>query len=590
MLCKTIFALALATFVFSGEPRAKVESEYHIEPGADPSQIKMRYVAANGMEIDVDGGAVVRASAGLLAHGRSLAYQERETSREVVARLFPIKESYALDVKPARDYNLSGKRVIDPKLAFSTYWGTGGAVNRTVAIDNAGNIYMSGGTLRKDWPTTDGSSNHGHADVTVAKFDPNGKLLWSTILGGPDEDYAYVSAVSAAGELYVSGRAGQGFPTTPGAFDRTFHGGKGGGPHLGTDAFILKLSPEGKLVYSTYIGGNGDENGRAIHLLPSGKVVVAGGNTNSTNLPTDKGTLGGPVLKPKLGGAADSWVAVVAADGKSLDFLTYFGPSNDSGRGDETIRALGVDATGNIWIGGTTHGTDMVPTPDAFQKVRGSGSEAYIAKLSRDGKKLVYFSWLGGNGGDEIETEGVSDGSGNFYVAGSTGSSNFPTTPGAFQSTLKGGDGGGFADAWVAKINNDGSLGFATLFGGTTQGPEGFFGPVVDRAGNVYCTGRFHSNDVAVTRNAFQSKLAGRVDAVLAVFSPDGKRLLYGSYFGGSGNDVGRHIGIHPKGSAVYVIGETGSRDLPLVNAPQTAQSGVFLAKFTLPPQWWLQR
>jgi hypothetical protein len=538
--------------------------------------------------------------AGLLAHDHPLSFREHGKEREVLPGLCPISESFTLGIKRAQAYETSSKRVIDPKLAFSTYWGTGSAVNRTVAIDGAGNIYMSGGTSRNDWPTTDGSSNHGHSDVTVVKFDPNGKLLWSTILGGPDEDYAYVSAVNASGELYVSGRAGQGFPTTPGAFDRTFHGGKGGGPHLGTDAFVIKLSPEGKLVYSTYIGGNGDENGRAIHLLPSGKVIVAGGNTDSTNLPTDKGTLGGPVLKPKLGGAKDSWVAVVAEDGKSLDFLTYFGPSNDSGRGDETIRALGVDATGNIWIGGTTSGTDMVPTPDAFQKVRGGSgqpwyrryfpfnlsavsshtSEAYIAKLSRDGKKLVYFSWLGGNGNDEIETEGISDAAGNFYVAGSTGSSNFPTTPGAFQSTLKGGGGGGFADGWVAKINNDGSLGFATLYGGTTQGPEGFFGPVVDQAGNVYCTGRFRSDDVPVTRNAFQSKLAGGQDAVLAVFSPDGKRLLYGSYFGGSGNEVGRHIGINPNGSAVYVIGETGSKDLPLVNASHTVQSGVFLAKF----------
>ena len=476
-------------------------------------------------------------------------------------------------------------------LEFSTYWGSGGACNRTVAVDHEGNIYMSGGTSRADWPTTIGPphAGGGQSDVAIAKFSSKGKLIWSRLLGGPLEDYAYVSAVGPKGELYVSGRAGPGFPTTRGAFDRTFHGGVGGGPHKPTDAFVAKLSPDGQLVYSTYIGGNGDENGRAIHLMPSGKLVVAGGNTTSTDLPTGRGTIPGSVLKPKRGGNKDSWVAVVAADGSSLDFCTYFGPSDDrQPRGDETIRALGLDAEGNIWIGGTTHGSDMKPTPDAFQKTRGGpppSGEAYVAKISPDGKRLLYFSWLGGRGNDEIETEGVSDAAGNFYVAGATASSDFPTTPGAFQRRLEGaGPGAWDGDGWVARINNDGGLAFATLYGGTAVGSEGFFGPAVDRAGNVYCTGRFCSSDCPVTPDAFQKRKAGppkSQDAVLVVFSPDGKKLLYGSYFGGSGVDHGRHIAAHPDGTSVHVIGETGSRDLPLAHALQTTPSGAFLAKFT---------
>jgi hypothetical protein len=476
------------------------------------------------------------------------------------------------------------------RLVMSGYWGTGPANNRTVAIDRSGNIYMAGGTSAANWPATLPlrNSRGKNSDVAVAKFDPNGKLLWSALIGGPGEDYAYVSAVDDAGNLYVGGRAGPEFPTTPGAFDETFNGGIGGGPHGPTDGFVIKLTTDGKLVYSTYIGGNGDDVVRAIHLFPSGKLAIAGGNTTSTDLPTDKGTLPGPVLKPRRGGVKDSFVAVLSADGSSIDFCTYFGPSDDrSKERDETIRGLGADAEGNIWVGGTTQGGDLTPTADAFQKRRGSAppsSEAFIAKLSPDGRRLVYFSWLGGSGQDEIETEGVSDAAGNFYVAGSTASPDFPATPGAFQTVLKGGGPGDFdGDGWVARINSDGTLGFATLYGGSKVGPEGFFGPVVDAAGNVYCTGRFQSTDCAVTGDAFQPHKAGSdtQDAVLVVFSPDGKRLLYGTYFGGSGTDHGRHLAIHPDGSAVVIIGETNSTDLPLLQAPQTAPSGAFLARFS---------
>jgi hypothetical protein len=525
--------------------------------------------------------------------------------RQAVLSLMALLLAMLPATTPARDDTLFAT------LEFSGYWGSGGANNRSVAVDPEGNIYMSGGAAGPDWPTTDGSKHQGgSSDVAIAKFSPDGKMLWSILLGGPFEDYAYVSAVSDSGELYVSGRAGEGFPTTEGAFDRSFNGGIGGGPHKPTDAFVLKLSTDGKLIYSTYIGGNGDDNGRAIHLLPSGKLIVGGGNTTSSDLPTDRGTLPGPVLKPRLGGRKDSWVAVVAADGGSLDFLTYFGPDDDNRKhGDETIRALGVDSRGNIWIGGQTFGTDMTPTADAFQKERvesttgkrslldrllgrGSGTKdknnsAYIAKLSPDGRRLVYFSWLGGSGYDEIETEGACDAAGNFYVAGDTSSPDFPVTAGAYQHELRGADpANGFAgDGYIARINDDGSLGFATLYGGSETGNENFFGPAVGADGIVCATGRFRSHDLPVTAHALQPEKSGKPDtqdSVLVCFSPDGKRLRYASYYGGTGTDHGRHIAAGPDGLTFHIVGETNSRDLPLKNSPADGYAGAFIAKFRL--------
>jgi len=521
-----------------------------------------------------------------MGNSQLFTYQNIDgTRREVASRFRPSgATSYGFELLD--DYDPAFPLIIDPVISFATYWGSGGANSRSVSIDKASFIYISGGSSSLSWPTTPGAYDTIHSgtnwpDATVAKFDVNGNLVWSTLIGGQGEDYAYVSSVNDQGELYLAGRAGSGFPTTPGAFDRSFNGGSRNGTiHDATDCFVTKVSANGdRLEYSTFIGGSSNDNCRAIHLLPNDEVIVGGGNTNSPNLPVTPGA-----YKRQLGGAQDSWVAKVAADGSTLRWLTYFGPNNDR-QPDETIRALGVDASGNVWIGGTTDGTDLVTTPDAFQRNRGGGSnEAYIAKLSGDGRNLVYLSWLGGSATEDIETEGVSDAAGNFYVAGSTRSSDFPVTPGAFRTNLS-----GPMDGYVAKINNDGSLGFATFYGGSYAGQynnENFFGPVVDPQGNVYATGRFRSVDLPVTSDAYQGHKAGAndgsQDAVLAVFSGDGSALLYGTYFGGGGLDHGRHVAVHPGGDFVVIIGETNSTNLPLNNASQSTPSGAYLAKFTI--------
>ena len=197
------------------------------------------------------------------------------------------------------------------------------------------------------------------------------------------------------------------------------------------------------------------------------------------------------------------------------------------------------------------------------------------------------FSTYWGAGGAANRTVCI-DPAGNVYMCGGTGSGNWPTTPGAVQSELKDGRTDGrrrFADGWVAKISHDGKLVFATLYGGTAPGPEAFFGPSVDPWGYVYCTGRFSSTDCPVTPDAFQRQRGGTKslhDAVLAVFSPDGRQLVYGSYFGGSGVDMARHLAVRPDGSAVYIIGETASQDLPLVEPLQRTPAGAFLARFDL--------
>lgn len=575
--------------VYFFDPGGRLTYEFIVRPGGDPSRIELSYRGIDRLEPRGPRRMEIVTAAGRMGDGELACYQETDGARLAVASRFRQKTDASYGVELLEPHDPSRALVVDPTLSFSTYWGKG--EGRTVAIDTAGNIYVSGAAGDSPWPATPGAYDTSHnspgvwPDVGVTKFDPNGNVLWATLIGGPEEDYAYVSAVNSAGELYVGGRAGVGFPTTPGAFDRSFNGGVLiPGIHSATDGFVLKLATTGdSLVYSTFIGGSDNEVARAIHLFPSGEVVVAGGNSKSTNMPVTPGA-----YKQAKGGFQDAYVARLSASGSSLIFLTYFGANNDT-QADETVRALGADAAGNIWIGGTTTGTDLVPTANAFQPVRGGGTgEGYIAKLSGDGRNLLFLSWLGGSGNiDEVETEGVSDAAGNFYVAGSTNSPNFPVTANAFQTALRGG-----WDGYLARINNDGTLGFVTLYGGSYNSNEGFFGPALDPAGNIYVTGRFRSTDCPMTSNAFQPNLggaAGTQDSVLAVFSPDGRRLLYGTYFGGSSEDPGRHVGIHPNGSFVVLTGGTSSTNMPLLNAADSTPDGTFVeyvAKFDVSDLW----
>ena len=145
------------------------------------------------------------------------------------------------------------------------------------------------------------------------------------------------------------------------------------------------------------------------------------------------------------------------------------------------------------------------------------------------------------------------------------------------------GRGGAFAgDGFVAKINPDGSLAFATSYGGSTRGPEACFGPAVDGEGRVYVTGRMRSPDCPLTPDAAQSGKAGDMDAILAAFDPTGRRLLYGTFLGGSGVEHGRHIAVHPDGKFVVIVGETSSRDFPQKGPRRRSPSGAFLARFDL--------
>ncbi len=342
-------------------------------------------------------------------------------------------------------------------LVYSTYLGGTGSFDSAsgIAVDGAGNALVVGTTGSRDFPTAAafqpalaGGDRFGAANAFVTKLNPAGTgLVYSTYLGGVSfrgGDGASGIAVDGAGNAYVTGTTtSNNFPTTPGAFQRTL-GDDGNFFSLPEDAFVTKFDPAGALVYSTYLGGSGHDRGAGIAVDAGGNAYVTG-LVGSLDFPTTAGA-----FQPVYGdGVENAFVTKLNPTGTGLVYSTYFG-----GFSGATSNGIAVDAAGNAYITGEARrlclqfGCVVVfpTTPGAFQPNYGGGNaDGFVTKFNPEGSALVYSSFLGGSRDDTSQGIAV-DASGNAYVTGFTGSANFPTTAGAFQTTLRG------FDAFVTKI------------------------------------------------------------------------------------------------------------------------------------------
>ena len=339
-------------------------------------------------------------------------------------------------------------------LAYSTYMGgTDRDYGTGIAADSSGSAYVIGYTSSTDFPTANPfqPASAGSTDAFVAKLDASGTALnYSTYLGGSSGDWAYGIAVGSSGDAYVTGLTySTDFPTTPGALDTacgtdgTCNGGL-------ADAFVTKLNSTGSgLTYSTYLGAGSEDWGWGIAVDSSGNAYVTG-HTRSTDFPV----IG--AFQVLNAGGNDAFVAKLDSAGSSLIFSSYLGGSlDDRGFG------IAVDSAGNAYVTGRTQSEDF-PTANALQPALGGTlfgtADGFVAKLNPAGSALIYSSYLGGS--DDDRGNGVAvDSSGNAYVAGYTSSSDFPTTPGAYDTTC-GTDGACNAgaatplpDAFVVKLS-----------------------------------------------------------------------------------------------------------------------------------------
>jgi hypothetical protein len=323
-------------------------------------------------------------------------------------------------------------------LVYSTLLGgTGFDDGSDLAVDRAGNAYLTGVTTSGDYPTTRGAIDatlDGGQDGFATKLDRSGSALaYSTFLGGTNSDAGHGIAVDRAGTAHVTGGTSSAdFPTTPGAVDPTFNGDVYG------DAFVTKLDRSGSaLAYSTFLGGTSGDEGDDIAVDKAGNAYVTG-QTVSADFPTTAGA-----FDPSFNGGFDAFVAKLDRSGSALAYSTFLG-----GTSIEQGVGIAVDRRGKAYVTGQTSSADYPTTSGAFDPTLSNG-DAFVTKLNGPGSALTYSTFLGGTSGDEGDDIAV-DNAGNAYVTGRTVSGDYPNTPGAFDTTPNGG-----FDAFVTKLKID---------------------------------------------------------------------------------------------------------------------------------------
>lgn len=558
--------------------QGQLEYDFVVRPGADPACIRLRIAGAQKMRVNGKGQLVMKTAGGAVRWNKPEIYQEVDGQQRSVKGKYVLGRGHEVGFQVAA-YDTARPLIIDPTLVYSTYLGGSNLDDCWgIAVDSSGNAYVTGHTYSTDFPTTAGAFQttfNGSIDAFVTKLNSSGTgLLYSTYLGGSDVDFGYGIAVDTSGNAYVAGETRSSeFPTTAGAFQTTYAGGD-------RDAFVIQLNATGtSLLYSTYLGGSGYD--RSAHLgdiaLDSSGNAYIVGDTDSSDFPTTSGAF----QTTHGGGGRDAFVTKFNATGSSVIYSTYLGGSAlDFGSG------IALDSSGNAYLTGSTESFDFPTVAGAFQATFAGDGDAFVTKLNSTGSGLLYSTYLGGSNSDSGSAIAL-DASGNVYVTGQTGSSDFPITTGAFQTTLVAG-----GDAFVTQLNSIGTgLLYSTYLGG--NGGENGWGIAVDGSGNAYIAGFTDSSDFPTTADAFQTTFGGVIDVFVTQLNPTGTGLLYSTYLGGSPSQWGggyefvRGIALDTS-SNVYIVGVTTSSDFPTTaGAFQTTwnfSSDGFVAKIGTPP------
>jgi len=479
--------------------QGQIEYDFVVAPGADPAAISLDFQGIDQLEVDDRGDLVLHVSGEQIRFRKPTAYQENDNTRREVSISYVLKDSNRAGFN-LENYDTARPLVIDPVLVYSTYLGGSGEdAGFWIAVDLSGNAYVTGITASLNFPTKNPlqpTFGGGEVDIIVTKINACGSgLVYSTYLGGSGADFGIGIDVDSYGNAYVTGITDSlNFPTKN-ALQPVFGGGV-------SDAFVTKINACGsRLVYSTYLGGSGEDAAINIAVDLHDNAYVTG-STNSLNFPTKN------ALQPVFGGGEfDAFVTMLNACGSRLVYSTYLGGSGQ----DEGV-SIAVDSFTNAYVTGFTNSLNF-PTQNPLQPSFGGGEfDAFVTKINAGGSLLIYSTYLGGSGEDDGFGIAV-DSFGNAYITGFTNSLNFPT-----RNPLQPAFGGGPLDAFVTKIKACGScLVYSTYLGGSAL-DEGI-SIAVDACGNAFVTGVVNSLNFP-TKNPLQPVFGGGiVDAFVTKIS-----------------------------------------------------------------------
>ena len=551
---------------FSGDD-SRLKYEFAINSGVDPATIRLRYRGASEVRLNEKGQLVVQTPAGSFVDDAPVAYQLVNGQKIYVpVRYEVLEKKVGTDGQVTLDYTFhpesydrSRVLYIDPAvLVYSGYLG-GSSNDRAlaVAVDSAGNAYLTGWTGSYDFPVASGPdlTFNGPAlgtDAFVAKINASGTgLVYCGFLGGSYDDNGTGLAVDSSGNVYVCGfTKSPDFPVVVGPYTSY----QGNIVQYG-EAFITKINATGTaLVYSGYLGGSAADLASSVAVDSSGRAYVCG-TTESSDFPTKIG----PDLT--YNGLKDVFVLRVAASGAQLEWSGFLGGTNN-----DIANAIALDISGNVYLTGYTASTqgNQFPVKNGPKLTHSGGLDAFVAKVSSSGSSLVYCGYIGGTS-DDYGSGLAVDSSGNACVTGVTYSaSGFPVTVGPDLSY------NGGADAFVAKVN---SAGTGLVFCGFLGGLADDFGIAiaVDASGLIYLAGSTESSNFPVTGSLHTYR--GNRDAFISVLQAEGQGFYFSSFLGGSDLDEANGVVADGTGN-IFVAGFTRSPDFPVLNGPYLIPGG----------------
>ncbi|RPJ62724.1 MAG: hypothetical protein EHM23_02620, partial [Acidobacteria bacterium] len=490
----------------------------------DPVLSYSTYLAGSGR--DIGQGIAVDAKGCIYVTGRT------QSSQFLVSE--PTLDPYAqLDVFVAK-LNPQGTELI-----FTAFLGGERDENYfcgDIALDSSGSIYIAGETQSLDFPMVHAyqPSKGGSSwdwDAYVCKLSGDGsQLLFSSYFGGSRTDTPFALAVHAPDQVsIVGGTNSTNFPVKDAFQDRH----KGGNYYEG-DAFLARLDTKASsLVFSTFLGGSGDDSAFGVAVTPSGEAIVVGG-TQSLDFPTQK------AFQPAFGGGGtfkvDSFVARFSSQGQSLEYSSFLG-----GSGDELALDVDVDATGAACVAGVTTSVNF-PIANAFQSVFHTGTkfhtDAFVTKVKSDGSGLDYSTYLGGSPtekgyGDDIALAVAVGPAGDAYVAGATSGTDFPTVRAPqpfFGSAAR-----TKTDVFVTRLSSSGNVEYSTYLGGENE--DWAYDIAVGPDGSAYVTGDTKSVSLPVVHPLSSAFQGGLHDAFVARLA-DTKELFFAQFGNGAQGDA----------------------------------------------------